>query len=370
MRLTEISVRALKPPSKGVKIYTDDTLTGFGVRVSEGGTKSYVLTHGPRRERETIGRVRIITLQDARADAKRRMAEYTLGRRKPKSIKWDDAKREYLNECKVRLRPSTFETYSYYLDSAFRYGRTKVVNVSPHDLIKSLDRLKHAPSSQHHAFTVLRAFMHWAHRRHYLDLDPTERMQLPQGYVPRDRVLTNDELARIWTAAGDDTFGSIIKLLILTGQRRGEITQLKGRMVGAETITLPAALSKNKRQHMFPLGDLARTFLRPDQPPDEYFFKTRGKTTPFDGYSKCKPKLDKQAGVYDWTVHDLRRTFASGLASIGVSLPTVERLLNHISGSFGGIVGVYQRYDYLPEMQDAIERWERHVQALAGLAAG
>lgn len=76
------------------------------------------------------------------------------------------------------------------------------------------------------------------------------------------------------------------------------------------------------------------------------------------------PKLERRAGVSDCTLDDLRRTFASGLASIGVALPVIERLLNRVSGSFGGIVGVYQRYDFFPEMRDAITGWEHHVQTL------
>ena len=156
-----------------------------------------------------------------------------------------------------------------------------------------------------------------------------------------------------------------MRLLILTGQRRGEITQLTGAMVGKDTITLPAWLAKNSRQHTFPLGCMANAFLTPRRPSDALFFPALGKTTPFNGWSKCKPKLEKRCGVYDWTLHDLRRTFASGLASIGVQLPVIERLLNHISGSFGGIVGVYQHYDFFPEMQDAITLWEEHIHKLA-----
>jgi integrase len=207
--------------------------------------------------------------------------------------------------------------------------------------------------------------MRWAHRKHYLDRNPMERMQSPHPYVARERVRTDAELARVWNAAGDDTFGGIVKLLILTGQRRGEIAQLKGRMIGADTITLPAALCKNRRPHTFPLGGLARTFLDPDLRADDYFFKGRGKVTPFDGWSKCKPRLEERAGVHDWTLHDIRRTFASGLAALGISIPVIERLLNHISGSFGGIVGVYQRYDYMPEMREAIDRWEQYTQRFA-----
>lgn len=364
MRLTDIGIKALKLPAKGVAVYSDDTLAGFGVRVSQAGTKSYILTHGPRRERETIGRVGIISLQDARAEAKRRLAEYTLGKNKPRAISWDDAKEEFLADKATKLKPRTLADYTYELNRHFRYGPTKLLDLTSHDLHKSLGRLSHTPAEQQHAFVTLRTFMHWAHRRHYLDRNPMERMQAPHPYVPRERILTNEELKKVWTAAGDDTFGKIVKLLILTGQRVGEITKLTGEMVGQDTITLPSWLAKNSRQHTFPLGDMAKAILNPPIPADAHFFPALGKATPFNGHSPCKRKLDKRCDVRGWTLHDLRRTFASGMASIGVQLPVIERLLNHISGSFAGIVGVYQRYDFFPEMRDAIARWEYHIQKL------
>lgn len=365
MRLTDITIRSLKAPEKGVVYFADDLLTGFGVRVSQAGTKSYVLTHGARRTRETIGRVGIIALSEARAEAKLRLAQYTLGKDKPKAISWNAAKDEYLTERRPELSAHTNRAYAYYLNRIFRYGTTKLTDITPHDLSDSLAKLNHTPVCQRYAFGTIRAFMRWAHRKHYLDRNPMERMQSPHPYVARERVLTDAELARVWNAASDDTFGKIVKLLILTGQRRGEIARLKGNMISTDTITLPAALCKNRRPHTFPLGGLARTFLDLDLAGDEYFFKGRGKETPFDGWSKCKPKLEERAKVEDWTLHDLRRTFASGLAALGVSIPAIERLLNHISGSFGGIVGVYQRYDYMPEMREAIQRWEHHIRAIA-----
>lgn len=370
MRLTDITIRSLKAPEKGVVYFADDLLTGFGVRVSQAGTKSYVLTHGARRTRETIGRVGIIALSEARAEAKLRLAQYTLGKDKPKAISWNAAKEEYLAERRPELSAHTNRAYAYYLNRIFRYGATKLTDITPHDLSDSLAKLNHTPVCQRYAFGTLRAFLRWAHRKHYLDRNPMGRMQSPHPYVARERVLTDAELARIWNAAGDDTFGQIVKLLILTGQRRGEIAQLRASMVGKDTITLPATLCKNRRSHTFPLGGFARTFLDPILPPDEYFFRGRGKETPFDGWSKCKPKLEERAAVHDWTLHDLRRTFASGLAARGVQIPVIERLLNHISGSFGGIVGVYQRYDYMLEMRDAIEKWEHHVLKIAGASEG
>ena len=364
MRLTDLSIKALKAPPKGVSVYFDDALTGFGVRVSQAGTKSFVLTHGVRRERETIGRADVISLHEARTEAKRRLAEYTLGKNKPFAIRWDDALAEYLAEVKMNCKPRTLADYKYFLERRFRFGTTKLHQISPHDLRKSLDRYARTPAEQQHAFVVLRAFIRWAHRKHYFDINPMERMKPPHPYVPRERVLTNDELGLIWKAAGEDTFGRIVKLLILTGQRKGEITQLTGSMVGEDTITLPSWLAKNGRQHTFPLGAMAKSILCPPRHAEACYFPALGKTTPFNGHSPCLRKLDKRCPVRAWTLHDLRRTFATGMASIGVQIPVIERLLNHVSGSFSGIVGVYQRYDFMPEMRDAIARWESHVQAL------
>jgi integrase len=366
LRLTDISIRALETPATGVVVYADDTLSGFGVRVSSGGTKSYVLTHGPRRTRETIGRVDVLKLSEAREEAKRRLAGYTLGRVKPLSITWNAAMEEYFAEHGPKLKARTYADYSYYLNRHFRYGTTKLDELSPYTIASTINKLGNRPSTQRYAYGVIRAVMRWAHRKHYVDRNPMERMQNPQRYIPRERVLTDDELRQVWRAAGDDTFGKIVKLLILTGQRKGEITKLTGDMVGENTITFPALLTKNGRKHTIPLGTTARVLLDPISNESGYFFLASGKTTPFNGYSTCKPKLDKRSGVPNWTLHDLRRTFASGLAAQGVQLPVIERMLNHISGSFGGIVGVYQRYDFMPEMRDAIAKWESHLQNLMG----
>jgi integrase len=365
MRITDITIKSLEAPQKGARIYTDHVVPGFGVRVSQGGTKSFVLTHGARHQRETIGRVGIVGLQEARNEAKRRLAEYTLGKHKTRVVSWDGAKEEYLSEKVTSLKPRSHADYTYILNRHFKYGASKLAELSPHDLRASLDRLSKTPAEQQHAFVILRAFIRWAHRKHYLDINPMERMQAPHSYVPRQRVLTNEELKRVWTAAGDDAFGKIVKLLILTGQRVGEITKLTGRMVSEDAITLPSWLTKNSREHTFPLGTMAKVILNLSRSPDAYQFAAHGKTTHFNGHSACKSKLDRRCSVSEWTLHDLRRTFASGLASLGVALPVIERLLNHVSGSFGGIVGVYQRYDFLPEMREAVLRWESHVQELS-----
>ena len=242
-----------------------------------------------------------------------------------------------------------------------RYGDTRLFELSPKDINATIERLAHTPAVQHRAYTVLRAFLRWAHRKHYLDRNPMERMQAPPPSTPRDRILSNDELARVWNACEDDSYGRIVRLLVLTGQRRGEITGLTGGMVGKDAITFPSEHTKNGRRHVFPLGQMEKAVLGRPPAPSALYFPARGKATPFNGFSKGKAHLDRDCGFSDWTIHDLRRTFASGMASIGVQLPVIERLLNHVSGSFGGIVSVYQHYDFMPEMGEAIAKWEHQV---------
>jgi hypothetical protein len=226
MRLTDITIKNLPAPENGSVIYYDDDLRGFGVRVSEGGTKSFILTQGRRRQRETLGRVGVVALKQARQVAKEKLAQYTLGHHKPASVRWDAAVDQYLAEVAAHRRSRTHKGYKCLLKKHFHYGDTKLSDISPQELQKDLDKSNGRHSELGHAFAVLRAFLRWAHRKHYLDQNPIERIASPHKYRPRERVLSEDELKRVWIAAGDDTFGKIVKLLILTGQRRGEIASL------------------------------------------------------------------------------------------------------------------------------------------------
>ena len=187
----------------------------------------------------------------------------------------------------------------------------------------------------------------------------------------RERVLSDDELRKVFAFAidGQDTFSRIVTILILTGQRRGETAALRWEYVNEQerTITLPSSLTKNKRPHTFPYGALTAAVLESAPHIGDFVFPAsrehvRGKPTAFfNGWGKCKESLDRNCGVSDWTLHDLRRTFATNMAAIGIRIEVTEKLLNHVSGSFGGIVGVYQRHGYMDEMRAAIDAWERKL---------
>jgi integrase len=164
-------------------------------------------------------------------------------------------------------------------------------------------------------------------------------------------------------------------LLILTGQRRGEIGALCWSWIdfGEHTVTIPSAVAKNNRAHTFPIGPLTAEILQSVPHIGEFLFPAsrehvRGRSTNvFNGWSKCKIAFDKAAGVNDYRIHDLRRTFATGLASLGTPVQVTERLLNHISGTHAGIVGIHQRHTYMQEMRSAMVAWEDSLKILLRL---
>jgi hypothetical protein len=140
MRLTDMTIRSLKVPKKGAQIYHDDDLIGFGVRVSEGGTKSFVLTHGAGRQRRTIGRYPVLSLQIARSEAKRLLAEYTLGRTQPRAISWLLAREEYLTQIKAKRRAKTHDNYPPAL-AYFKFRETQLADITQRDIESVLDDL-------------------------------------------------------------------------------------------------------------------------------------------------------------------------------------------------------------------------------------
>jgi integrase len=184
------------------------------------------------------------------------------------------------------------------------------------------------------------------------------------------------ELALIWRAADatDYPFGPFTKLLMLTGQRREEIAGMRWSELDPDltTWTLPRERTKNAEPHQVPIVPWARTILAglPRMVGSDLVFTTTGRTS-ISGFSRAKTTLDaavtKLNGgvpIAPWRIHDLRRTMATGMARLGVQLPVVEKLLNHISGSFAGVAGIYQRHDFADEKRQALEAWAQHLLTL------
>jgi integrase len=168
------------------------------------------------------------------------------------------------------------------------------------------------------------------------------------------------ELAAVWRACGDDAYGAIVRLLILTGQRREEIGGLRFEEIGDGIIALPAGRAKNKRAHVIPLSAPAHTILAARPPRSEFVF---GKV--FTSWSRGKYLLDTalDTKLVPWTLHDLRRSVATGMAELGVAPHIVEAVLNHVSGHKAGVAGIYNRATYEKEKRAALATWADHVLA-------
>lgn len=227
-------------------------------------------------------------------------------------------------------------------------------------------------------FAQLRKMCSWAVERGLIEKSPCEGLRPPTVERSRDRVLSLDELSIVWRAA--ETlgwpFGAIYQLLILTGQRRDEVAGARWSEIDLEkrVWNLPAERAKNRRPHAVPLSCAAFEIIEslPRFQGSDLLFSA-GRNPP-SAFSRAKLRLDKairQGGneLAPFVIHDLRRSVASGMASIGINLPVIERLLNHVSGSFAGIAGVYQRHEFSDEMRAAVDAWARHLdKALTGRA--
>jgi integrase len=217
-----------------------------------------------------------------------------------------------------------------------------------------------------------RACFAWAMKREMVAANPFLTLPKREAGEARDRVLTDDELATIWRAAeaaDAKVFGSLVRLLILTGQRREEVAGIAWAELSPDRQVwiVPANRAKNGKDHLVPLSAAARDLLPEEPHADErdselVFPGQRG--TPFNGWSKSKAQLDKDSGVPGWRIHDLRRTLATGLQRLGVRLEVTEAVLNHVSGSRAGIVGIYQRHEWAAEKRAALDAWAEHVMAL------
>ena len=309
----------------------------------------------------SLGRYPIISLSEARTEAKRLLAEKTLGRLRPHSTAFPKAVEEFLQEKATRRRPITVADHKRHLGLLGFKGALS--DIRQDDLIRKMRQLRH--SEFNHRLACAKTFFTWAQKKRYVSENPTAGLT-PHATQSRSRVLTDSELRAVWRATedADGHFGALIRLLILTGMRRGECAALRSSWVHGSTITLPNETTKNGREHTFPIAALTISLLTEMAPADDsgLLFPARGKPgTTFNGWSKCKVALDKRCKIAPWTLHDLRRTFATNLAALGTPIHVTEKLLNHISGTTGGIVGIYQRHAYMSEMRTAVHQWEARL---------
>lgn len=362
MRLTDLQIKNCSLPTGATKQKTffDDTLKGFGLRVSVGGAKSFVVMYGKRRKLKTIGRYPDISLADARVEARKLIGEVAARpddfAAQGASLPFLVARDRFLEDARARNKESTFGEYRRLLRKHFTFEKP-LGQVSRQDIMDVVAELKDVPSTANHAYVAIRTLMNWAVHRGLIAASPVPSMKFKT--VTRSRVLSDEELSKVWHRGVQEghPYGTLVLLLILTGQRRGEIAGLRRSWIIDDAITFPAGFCKNKREHKIPIAPLTKQILESFAGNSDLLFPARGHDdVPFSGWSKAKRAFDKPLGIAEWTLHDLRRTYSSNLAKLGVAIHVTEKLLNHVSGTISGVAAVYNRHSYWDEMRRAAER--------------
>ncbi len=260
----------------------------------------------------------------------------------------------------------------------------RVQDIARRDVIELLDEIsdRGAPIMANRTLAAIGRLFNWCKERDILAVSPCENVKGPGAERSRERVLSDEELRLLWNAVDADgwPFGPLVKLLILTGQRRAEVGEMRWDEIDAKgrTWTIPPERTKNKKSHEVPLSDTALAIIGklPQIKGDAgLVFTTTGKT-PLSGFTRAKDRLAVavlEAGIKNgsevkapahWTLHDIRRTVASGLARLGLPVHVTEAVLNHRSGTIKGVARIYNRYDYADEMRAALKAWERYVMTL------
>ncbi|KAB2943075.1 MAG: site-specific integrase [Hyphomicrobium sp.] len=380
-RLTDVSIRALPLPPTGQVTY-DDENSPLKLRISHGGAKTFIVMLGSGK-RHTIGRFGEVSLADAREAARRLRAQKTLRAILPSSRTTDDAVKAYLAD--IHVRPSTRAYYERHLSRlSGRLSDQTAQRLS--DLISKL-----TPAARNQALASFRAFFAWCISRHDLETNPCQRLSQAKQ-KSRERTLTDAELKAIWQACENDSFGKIVRMLMLTGQRRSEIAALESAWITLHTdqplphsITFPPHITKNGEEHTIPLSPLANSILlvslSSTQTAEKIQPSTRSAEVPakgsspnsallfpssktgglIRGWNKLKASLDKKSGVTGWTLHDLRRTFSTIHASLGTPPHVTEALLNHKTGTLTPIAKIYNRYRWQKEMREAMEKYDAYI---------
>jgi integrase len=397
--------------SASITIRAVQTLAPGGV-LWDGGHKEAVRGFGVRRQRDqatyvlkyrVFGRQRFFTIgphgspwtpEKARREAKRLLGLVADGKdpadtKVEANLQAADTLRkitdQYLGVAKKKQRPRTYSETARYLLIAWKpLHSLSVFRISRrHIAMRVADiEVESGAVSAARARTSLSTLFNWAIREG-LDIpaNPVHGTNRPEQPRSRDRVLSDVELAEIWKACGDDDYGRIVRLLILTAQRRDEVggMQWSELHTAAEEWILASARTKNHREHVLPLVPAAQILLPPRRADRDHIFgdgprREGDQHRGYSGWSKSKTALDARIlaarktidadakPLAQWTVHDLRRTAATVMADrLGVLPHIVEAILNHVSGHRGGVAGIYNRARYQAEMRAALKLWTEHL---------
>jgi integrase len=387
---TVTEARPTLPAGKSEAIFFDDDIAGFGLRLRRAGSRTWVYQYwlGDRSRRMTLGKWPKLSAKQARDLVDVLAAKVALGQdpaeekiqNRTRKETFGEIAGDYLAAQATRLRPRSLEEVRRHLNNhATPLHGLPIAKMQRRDVAELLTAIAagSGPVAANRVRSSISAMFHWAMKAGIAESNPAAFTN-KEGERPRSRVLSVGELRDIWTALPEGDYGSILKLLILTGQRRTEIGDLRWSEIDPKrgVICLPPERVKNTRRHTIPMSEAVRSIVRAIPKTEDRDFVFGYGTGGFSGWSRCKERLDatinarRKKPMDPWTIHDLRRTAATMMADdLGVLPFVVEAVLNHASGR-SGVAGVYNLAKYEKVMQSALTAWAKRVAEIVRENAG
>ncbi|MDK1494002.1 tyrosine-type recombinase/integrase [Sinorhizobium sp. 7-81] len=296
---------------------------------------------------------------------------------------------------KKKNRESTQTNTISFIDKRIRpeWKDRDIRSITKRDVVKLLDDIADdgAPESAARVRAILSKFFNWAVDRDIVDASPVPKGSTAKQGASRERVLTDQEVRLVWLACENVgwPFGPLVKLLLLTAQRRNEVAhaELKELALSGndQQWVIPEERTKNGKEHVIPLSALVLQIIEALPRVGKKFLLSTTGETPVSGFSRAKKIIaaemlalakkeaaergldPEEVKLEAWTFHDLRRTAASGMARLGFPVHVVEAVLNHQSGSIKGVAKIYNRYQYLDEKREALTSWAEYVQRITAV---
>jgi integrase len=374
--LTEILVTRTKGP---VEVF-DLVVPGFGIRIGKDRRTYFLMYRGAdqRQRRMTIGDATTMSLKDARARASERKERRREGSA-PEPLTFGEATDRWMRQHVSQLSVKTHRERRAMLDhdAIPAWSRRIVDTIRKHEVVALVDGIveRGSPIQANRVFEMLRAFFNWCVSKDILTVSPCNGAKRPTIEVDRERFLDADEVRRFWHGCeATGGFRDLFRLMLVTAQRETEVGKMWWSEVdfGSRTWTIPAERAKNGKQHLVPLSDLAVEILTGRRhPTDGLIFPSirpnkvnAGGKTAMSGFSRAKERLDAAMRCdKPFVLHDLRRTVATHTADIGVHPHVIEAVLNH-RRTIRGVAATYNRYEYLDEKRDALQRWSERLRQI------
>jgi integrase len=407
VKLTDAAVRKLTAPAGERVDFFDGALPGLALRVSgkvgqrpERRVWTLFYRSAGKQKRFTLGRYPDLGLAEARQEAGKVQVQVRAGvdpatareTAKMRATTVSAVARDFIRldlERRNRSQKYVQETSRIFLNHVNpRWGDRDIKTITRRDVIDLLDAVMEngtvikGPDGKrrklaggriiaNRVHSSLRAMFSWSVRRGVIDTSPSYLVEPPADEVKRDRVLTDDELRAIWSAASvlGYPFEGVFKLLMILGQRRNEVARMKWDHLNLDEAiwTQMADSNKSARTHIVPLSPIAVDIIgRLPRIKGQYLFTTTGRS-PVSGFARIKERIDelltcKGTPIADWRIHDLRRSAATGMARLGTSEFIVGKVLNHAAKGITG--SVYNRYAYLDEKRAALTQWADHLASI------